>query len=273
MILLDSIICIGMIVSYIPQYLRILSLRNSFGFSPNFFLLGSIGVVSTLSNLILLQFYVILDCFIHNNDPIECIANLFGIIEIFIQFFCFFFLFLLFLWFFPQPSSETTDNDSSDRLDDLVNNEMKSIWEKSKVNTFYSLIYTTGSVLLVSISLIYSSAESNTKIALVYGLISTFCGILQFFPQLVYTILTRKIGSLSIGTMLLQVPGSFILVFSLYSTPGSNWTSYVSYLISGLLQATLLTVCIYLSRVQDGHGTEEEELLHNDDAIDAIHDH
>jgi uncharacterized protein with PQ loop repeat len=324
MILLDSFIIFGMIISYTPQYIKILSLQNSFGFSPNFFLLGSIGVVSTLSNLVLLQFFVILNCFTHNTDILECISNLFGIVEIFVQFCCFFALFGLFLWFFPVQSLETlpttaradsetcptnptddaviTDNaaatgnaDATDNTpatdnadstenadannkanpsgnsdpsgnadnadtpdnDDADQESIKLIWQHSKRNAWSSLLFLFLSVLIVSISLLYCSSETNTQIALVYGLLSTICGIVQFFPQLLYTIYTRKVGSLSIGTMILQVPGSFILALSLYSTPGSNWSSYISYLISGLLQGSLLIVCLSLKQ----NVSEEEEVL------------
>jgi hypothetical protein len=282
MILLDSLIIFGMIFSYTPQYMKILSLQNSFGFSPNFFLLGSIGVVSTLSNLILLQFYGLLDCFTHNNNIHECISNLFGIIEIFVQFCCFFSLFVLFLWFFPvraletlpttpRADSPTLPSDSTDNAviaeaisENVGNTDQESlniIWQHSKRNAWSSLIFFFLSILLVSTSLVYCSTQTNTQIALVYGLLSTICGIVQFFPQLLYTLYTRKIGSLSVGTMILQVPGSFILVFSLYSTPGSNWTSYISYLISGLLQASLLIVCLSIQNASEENVSEEEETL------------
>ena len=70
--------------------------------------------------------------------------------------------------------------------------------------------------------------------------------------------------------MSLQVPGSFLLVISLYSTPGSNWTSYVSYLISGVLQAALLSVCLVLNFKKSGTIEEEDPLLQNeDDASEA----
>ena len=220
MILLDAFICIGMIVSYLPQYFRIFSLQNSFGFSPNFFLLGSIGVVSTLSNLILLQFYGIIDCFYSrkgiNSINLECISNLFAILEIAIQFACFHYLFYLFIHFFPRITQEfghstletthsNTDPDSNPignlEFMDEISQNLSKIWNTTKKNAFFSILYLCVSIILVILALLTMKSESTQIIALVFGLISSFCGIIQFFPQLVYTVFTREIGSLSIGIL------------------------------------------------------------------------
>ena len=277
MILLHSFICIGMFVSYLPQYLLIYSLGNSLGFSPNFFLLGSIGVVSTLSNLVILQFYILSNCF-QNSKGFECIESLFGILEISIQLLCFNFLFFLFIHFFPRSGTsedfrttfdeiQTERESQESQMQHLENDQIHSLdalWQQTKRNAIFSILYLLLSITIVIISL-FSSTKIMNLVALSFGLFSSICGILQFFPQLVYTIYSREIGSLSIGTMSLQVPGSFLLVFSLSSTPGANWTSYISYLISGLLQANLLMICVYFrmfdSVRNNSQGEEEDEVL------------
>ncbi len=52
------------------------------------------------------------------------------------------------------------------------------------------------------------------------------------------------VGALSLPTMMLQVPGSFVFAYSLYLVPGSHWSSWVTFLVSGLLQGVLLALCL-----------------------------
>ena len=44
--------------------------------------------------------------------------------------------------------------------------------------------------------------------------------------------------------MLMQSPGAFALVAALYLQPGTNWTSYFPFIVSGTLQTILLCMCI-----------------------------
>jgi hypothetical protein len=44
--------------------------------------------------------------------------------------------------------------------------------------------------------------------------------------------------------MLIQTPGSFLLVYSIAIQEGTNWTSYLNYIASGTLQAVLLVMCL-----------------------------
>jgi hypothetical protein len=38
--------------------------------------------------------------------------------------------------------------------------------------------------------------------------------------------------------------GTALFVYSLMMLPGSNWTAWITYMVTGLLQGTLLTLCI-----------------------------
>lgn len=45
--------------------------------------------------------------------------------------------------------------------------------------------------------------------------------------------------------MILQVPGSFIFMYTLAVRPGTNFTTWITFLATGILQATLLGICLY----------------------------
>ncbi|KAI9598440.1 hypothetical protein BDF19DRAFT_234775 [Syncephalis fuscata] len=56
------------------------------------------------------------------------------------------------------------------------------------------------------------------------------------------------VGALSIPMMLIQTPGSFVFVYTLASREGTNWTTWITYLVSGCLQGVLLSLCILWHR-------------------------
>jgi len=44
--------------------------------------------------------------------------------------------------------------------------------------------------------------------------------------------------------MCIQSPGSFLFAYSLATRPGVNWSTWITYLCTGILQTTLLGMCI-----------------------------
>ncbi|KAJ9111682.1 hypothetical protein QFC19_001041 [Naganishia cerealis] len=105
------------------------------------------------------------------------------------------------------------------------------------------------------------------------GLSSAFLAITQYAPQLVHTYRTRLVGALSIETMIIQVPGSVLFVGSLVGRQGVEWSTWLTYAVTGGMQAALLVMCIVWKQRQvklgiDDFGNplpigeeEEEEVL------------
>ena len=60
----------------------------------------------------------------------------------------------------------------------------------------------------------------------ILGLTSVCVGLVQFLPQLYQTYMAGSIGALSIPTMLVQVPGSFLLAWFLACQPATNFTTW-----------------------------------------------
>lgn len=72
------------------------------------------------------------------------------------------------------------------------------------------------------------------------GLSSAILAISQYAPQLYHTYRTRLVGALSIGTMIIQVPGSVLFVGSLVGRQGVEWSTWLTYAVTGAMQAALL---------------------------------
>ena len=63
--MLSSVVSVGIIASYIPQIVRIVSARSSVGLSPWFLFLGTLSSWATMLNVLVLQWPVLSCTFRH----------------------------------------------------------------------------------------------------------------------------------------------------------------------------------------------------------------
>lgn len=61
-LVLSSLIIAGLVLSYVPQWYRIIKHKNSEGFSPMFLLLGATSSASSLANIVTLQWSQVACC-------------------------------------------------------------------------------------------------------------------------------------------------------------------------------------------------------------------
>jgi uncharacterized protein with PQ loop repeat len=76
------------------------------------------------------------------------------------------------------------------------------------------------------------------------GVTSMFLATFQYLPQIIYTWRSKRVGALSIPMMLVQTPGAFIFVANLAAHEGTNWTTWITFFVTGCLQGILLIICL-----------------------------
>jgi len=76
------------------------------------------------------------------------------------------------------------------------------------------------------------------------GVSSAVLAAIQYCPQIYHTLRLRLVGALSIPMMCIQSPGSALMVLSIALRPGTDWTSWIMFAVSGIMQAILLIMCI-----------------------------
>jgi len=76
------------------------------------------------------------------------------------------------------------------------------------------------------------------------GVQSTILASIQYVPQLYTTWRLKHVGSLSIPMMCIQTPGSFVWAVSLAMREGTRWSSWATYVVTGMLQGGLLVMCV-----------------------------
>ena len=97
--------------------------------------------------------------------------------------------------------------------------------------------------------------------ATLLGVTSSILAMVQYTPQLIHTYRLKLVGVLSIPMMCITVPGSVLMITGIAfrqvkicvskspdidhaDRPGTNWTSWFTYLVAGVMQGALLVLCI-----------------------------
>lgn len=102
-------------------------------------------------------------------------------------------------------------------------------------------------LLTLAILTINRSGRLTSYLAIFLGLSGTALAILQYAPQIYKTYNAKLVGALSLGTMAIQVPGSVLFVISIAVRPGTNWTSWIPYAVTGAMQGALLVSIRFLA--------------------------
>ncbi|KAF8647336.1 hypothetical protein AX16_006798 [Volvariella volvacea WC 439] len=248
-------LCCGLVASYLPQHYRIISKGSSEGFSPWFLLLGTTSAGSGMWNLITMQWGIIRCCRVFSVG--SCVEMTAGVTLVFLQWLMFSMVFVLYMLYYPphlkydQKSPDTDDSSDSELTkDEPVKSEewalsIKLAWVV--VFHFAFLLITTFYLLLTEASFPGPDAPLSpviTSWATFLGVSSALLSAIQYTPQLVHTYKMKLVGALSIPMMCIQSPGAVLMVSSIALRPGTNWTSWITFAVAGVMQGSLLMMCI-----------------------------
>lgn len=97
---LSLFLCMGLVISYLPQLIRIILKRSSIGFSPWFLFLGATSSASSFLNVVTLQWPTVSCCQYLTLGA--CAESLLGIVQVGLQWLLFISVALLFLIYYPK---------------------------------------------------------------------------------------------------------------------------------------------------------------------------
>jgi hypothetical protein len=86
---LSSFILLGILISYLPQHIRIIRLRSSYGLSPYFVLLGTTSGTCAFANILVLPRSRADVACCREVDEFACVAGVLGIAQVGVQWSCF----------------------------------------------------------------------------------------------------------------------------------------------------------------------------------------
>jgi uncharacterized protein with PQ loop repeat len=244
-------IVVGILVSYLPQHLRIIFRRSSEGLSPYFVLLGTTSGTFALVNILTLpQSQEDIAC-CREISRFACAAGLLGIAQVAVQWGCFSLMYahkyiindmqahmkyslFLFLIFFPTPGPE----------EHAPSSPRQPTWRDALIVV---LTCAAHFVIVVFISAIIQLWYPNLlgSWANILGLSAALLACIQYIPQLWTTWKLQHVMSLSIPMMCIQTPGSFVFATSLALRLGAGgWSAWGVYIVTGCLQGCLLAMGI-----------------------------
>lgn len=226
-IIFGSFIIVCMFLSYIPQYKKIIKSKSSEGISNYYIFLYNITNFTNFYGTLLINFNLV-NCCTHISAN-NCMNLLLPLYQMFTPWLCVFILYILFLIY--------------EKSNKKIN---KSFCQFIFFITFFVIILgIIGMIFLLK----YDEFQKNVKM---FGdslnIISTISCIICLLPQIYKTYVDKKIGNLSIISLVLQAPGSLIVFIYQYCIVHAPISIGIPYLFSFILQLILLLECIYYTK-------------------------
>ncbi|RUS23101.1 hypothetical protein BC937DRAFT_92315 [Endogone sp. FLAS-F59071] len=251
-------LCVGLVVSYLPQRrLQCLvppSWCSLFHFKPAQPHPATVGrhtvlpidCVAQLDNILEhTPLYFTCSCTLQSTG--SCLESLMGVIQIAFQWSGFSLVFILFLIYFPEHRKRAPHLPHSLHLDLPGSYTRSEEWRLSLGVAITCVTHLVTCLVVSAYLLIFVGGPENGPTeywADFLGVSSMILAAFQYLPQIWKTWKRKSVGALSIPMMMLQTPGAALFVYSLVSRPGINWTSWVTYAVTGMLQGILLVMCI-----------------------------
>ncbi|GLB40051.1 putative protein with repeated motif present between transmembrane helices in cystinosin, yeast ERS1p, mannose-P-dolichol utilization defect 1, and other hypothetical proteins [Lyophyllum shimeji] len=260
-------LCCGLVISYAPQLLRIVNKGSSEGFSPWFLLLGSTSSAAGFLNMVTMQWRVVKCCPAFSLG--SCLEMTAGIVQVGLQWFLFTSILVLYLIYYPQHLKYAEiDVDSHDTRPPVhIKTPVKSDnWRLSIILAWVVAIhmafitFITFLLLLTTATLVDPKAplpEPLASWATFLGVSSALLAAIQYAPQLAHTYRAKLVGALSIPMMCIQTPGALLMILSIALRPGTDWTSWITFAVAGIMQGSLLIMCIVFTIRQRRLGVDE----------------
>ncbi|KAJ5601523.1 hypothetical protein N7510_011057 [Penicillium lagena] len=259
--ILSILIIFGILISYLPQHIRIFTLRSSFGISPYFVLLGVTSGTSTFANILVTPATARDVSCCQEVNATACFAALLGIFQMGMQWLCFFSMYalyppfpllspglsqkrtnasnlppslLLFVIYFPRATSPTSPLTSAGPT-----------YRTALVITAICILHALV-VVIISAAFALRQPSALKSWADFLGILAAILASIQYLPQLYTTFRLRCVGSFSIPMMCIQTPGSLVWAASLAARQGpGGWSTWGPLVVTACLQGSLLTMAIY----------------------------
>ena len=218
----------AILLTYLPQYYKIIQNKSTEGISYFFLLLGNISNFTNFFGSLLLN-YQIIDCCSYVSSG-KCMNLLLPIYQMFTPWISIYVLFIIFLIY-----------------DTSYGNEYKKAFIYFSLFTFFCVILLgiIGLILIIHFQTMHNHVNlfGNTL-----NIISTITCILTYLPQIIKTYNLKKLGNLSLISLAFQAPGSLIVFFYQAFLVHAPLSIGIPYLFSGLLQVTLFILSYYYYR-------------------------
>ncbi|KAF7978574.1 hypothetical protein HWV62_45511 [Athelia sp. TMB] len=223
----------------------------------------------------------------------DCVESVAGVFQLFLQWSMFTIILVLYMIYYPAhlKYAEVDIDEHDGSAPRHIKTPIRS--DDWRLSVTLAAVVAVHFLLLVFVTFLLlgtTNPSSDTPLTPLVSIWATFLGVssailaaIQYMPQIYHTYKAKLVGALSIPMMCMQSPGAIAMVLSIALRPGTNWTSWVTFAVSGTMQATLLVMCFMWKYRQSklglddfGHpkhdGDErsfEEEVAHGGEHVDG----
>ena len=228
---LGVLLCIGGILSYLPQYIALIKSKKGQGVSELSLFILNVGSLCLACNSLILNWWQF-ECY-NFCSFFLCSGNLLAFYQILLGWIMVFPLYLIYVYM--QYKLKETSKTSFKTC----------LYGMSYIIAF--AIFLTVLVLLLAIEkFTYNNINTLYLVAYVLGVASMVCSGIVWIPQIVKLIKTKDEEGLSLVMFLIQTPGSAIIIVFQAILNKQNVSTWISYVFNFTEQLLIVIILIIL---------------------------
>ncbi|KAF3923654.1 hypothetical protein ABW21_db0207534 [Orbilia brochopaga] len=248
---ISCLLILWTIVSYIPQYTRMITRQSAEGLSTLYILLGACSGVCAVGNILSLPAsQVDIGC-CRENNTFPCIAGLLGMVQVINGVALFWIVMFLYVYY----AREEAEAERMGRRPSL-SSQMRTYRRARKGYAVLCMVFAWSlMIMLVSAVILHRFPWYAQNWADLLGVLVAVLACIQWLPQILTTWKLGHLGSLSVAMLVIALPSTWIFAFSLIGRVGmAGWSVWIVYVLVGSMQVVLVGTAILYAVRDYQHG-------------------
>jgi len=232
---------VWLLISYIPQWARIIARKSAEGLSTFYILLGSLSGLCAVGNILVLpSSQVDMGC-CRENSRFACLSGLLGILQVVSGIACFWIVLFLYIYFSEEEASaEIHHRRNSIGGPERTFRRARRAWIVLIIVCAFAF-----AVLLVSAIILHRFPWAAQNWADILGVAVALLACVQWVPQVWTTWHLGHLGSLSLASVALSAPYTWIFGINMILRVGvKGWSVWIVYVLVGTMQLVLIITAI-----------------------------
>jgi uncharacterized membrane protein YuzA (DUF378 family) len=243
------------LISYIPQWARIITRKSAEGLSTFYVLLGSLSGVCAVGNILMLPSSAVEIGCCRTNTRFACISGLLGMFQVIFGIACFWVVLFMYVYYSEEEAeAEMHHRRASISGPDRTFRRARRAW-----NILIAACGFAFGVLLVSAVILHRFPWYAQTWANILGIAVAVFACVQWVPQILTTWHLGHLGSLSLGYLCLSAPYTWIFSINMMIRFGiKGWSAWIVYVLVGIMQLVLIATAIVFA-VRDRKSAKEDK--------------
>ncbi|KAK6206096.1 hypothetical protein LQW54_007931 [Pestalotiopsis sp. IQ-011] len=230
-----------LLISYTPQWARIVSRKSAEGLSTFYILLGSLSGVCAVGNILMLpSTEADMGC-CTTNSKFACISGLLGTFQVIFGVACFWIVLFMYVYYSEEEyNAEIHGRRLSWSGPERTFRRAKRAWM-----VLLAVCGFAFAILLVSATIMNRFKGAAQTWADLLGVAVACLACVQWIPQTWTTWNLKSLGSLSLLSLCLMTPYTWIFGINMVIRVGfAGWSAWIVYILVGTMQIVLITMGI-----------------------------